>query len=169
MKKILCAFICILLLGGCSDGKAKENQNEPLDFGGFECVVRAETNGIGIAAKTVYTPYENIALAFLEPEAAKGTEISCKAGEYTVTAHGMTLTLTAGKAPFAMVCRQLEECLNSVRGVMPQTDGESGECFYTYSGSAAEYRLYTDSETGVFKRLTAGGETLLTFENFTFT
>lgn len=163
MKKILCIFICILLFGGCGSERTKEPKKEPLDFGGFECVVRSKVNNIEISAKTVYTPFKSLVFTFAEPKAVCGTKISCKSGEYTLKTDGFECTLTGDKMPFTMICKALEDCLNNVRGASAETDG-----VYTYQSGGRTFKLYTDCETNCFRKLTMDGTDLLTFENFAF-
>lgn len=163
MKKILCIFMCILLLGGCGREKAKEVQKEPLEFGGFECIVRSRVNDIEIAAETVYTPFESLIFTFSEPETVKDMQICCKSGEYTFSAGTVTFTVAGDKMPFSMACRALEDCLDRVRGALPEPDGS-----YAYENNGHIYKLYVDPNTKSFTKLTSDGTDLLTFESFVF-
>lgn len=166
MKKLLCVFLCVLLLGGCGKKNPKEAENESLDFGGFESIVRTTVNDVDVSAKAVYTPFESLRLKFLTPQTVKDTEIICESGEYSITAYGLTFALSGDKMPFSMLCKVLEDCLDKVRGAEPAAEG--GSAVYTYNSNGSVYKLYADSQTKAFEKLTADGTDVLFFENFEF-
>lgn len=163
MKKILCVFICLLLLGGCGGKNSKEVKTEQLDFGGFRATVKTVVNDITVSADTVYKPYESLDFTFTSPKTVNGMQIICRDGEYTLTFNGLTFTLAGDKLPFSMLCKALESCLDNVRGAAPDSDGA-----YTYSYDGRLCKLFVNSETGCFERLNVDGADVLFFENFTF-
>ncbi len=168
MKKILCIFVCILLLGGCGKGNSKEVENEPADFGGFSCTVRTAVNEIEICADAKYIPYESLTFSFTSPEAVNGMTVNCKSGEYELQVKGLTFTVSGDKLPFSMMCRTLEDCLDKVQGTLPEKDLQTGATVYTYNSGTNICKLYVDSDTGAFKKLTVNGADTLIFENFAF-
>lgn len=144
--------MCILLLGGCGREKAKEVQKEPLEFGGFECIVRSRVNDIEIAAETVYTPFESLIFTFSEPETVKDMQICCKSGEYTFSAGTVTFTVAGDKMPFSMACRALEDCLDRVRGALPNPTAhmrmKTTDIFINYTLTRTQKALQSSPRTG---------------------
>ena len=163
MRKILCVFIALLLLGGCGGKNSKEVENEPLDFGGFQTTVKTVINDITVSADAVYKPYESLDFTFTSPETVSGMQISCCDGEYTLTSNGLKFTFAGDKMPFSMLCKALENCLDSVRGAVPDADGA-----YTYNSDGRLCKLFVNTDTGCFERLTVDGADVLYFENFAF-
>ena len=84
MKKILCIFICIIMLGGCSVEKIKEVKKEPLEISGFNTVIKSNFNSVQISANAEYVPFQSLNFTFNSPETVKDMQILCSNGEYTV-------------------------------------------------------------------------------------
>lgn len=167
MKKLLCVFICILFLGGCSGEKTREVKKEPLNITGFKSTVTTVMNDISVSAEVTYVPYNSLEFEFIAPSAVSGMTVSCKDGEYELKAHGMTFTVSGDKMPFNMLCRALEDCLNSASGALPETTADGG-AVYKYQSGNRQCELYCDGDTCALKKLTVDGADMLLFENFTF-
>lgn len=166
MKKILCIFACLLLLTSCN---VKEVENEPLEISGFNTVVKAVVNDIEIQANAEYIPFNSLDFTFLKPDSVRNMQVLCKNGEYTVKTEKLTFTLVGDKMPFNMICRMLEECVNTVQGTAPQKDTNSEMLIYPYNADGHICRLYVEKETKNFVKLSVDGTDFLFFENFTFT
>ena len=44
MKKILCIFMCLIILGGCNVEKIKDVKKEPLEISGFNTIIKSNFN-----------------------------------------------------------------------------------------------------------------------------
>ncbi len=168
MKKILCIFICLVMLGGCSIEKIKEVKKEPLEIGGFNTVIKSVVNNVQISANVEYIPFETINFNFNLPKAVENMQIFCKNGEYTVNMNKLSFTFAGDKLPFTMICRTLETCINSVQGTMPEKDIETNLMVYSYNVNGHICKLYTEKETKKFVKLKIDGNDLLFFENFEY-
>lgn len=168
MKKILCIFMCLVILGGCSATKIKEVKKEPLEISGFNTVVKSTINNIEISAQAEYIPYKSLDFTFTSPETVRDMQILCSNGEYTVNMNKLSFTFTGEKLPFNMICRTLEACINSVQGVSPETDAETDLLVFSYNADGHICKLYTEKETRKFVKLSVDGTYLLFFENFEY-
>lgn len=168
MKKILCIFICIIMLGGCSVEKIKEVKKEPLEISGFNTVIKSTLNNVQISANAEYVPYKSLNFTFTSPETVKDMQILCSNGEYTVNMNKLSFTFTSEKLPFNMICRTLETCINSVQGISPETDTELDLLVFSYNADGHICKLYTEKETRNFVKLSVDGNDLLFFENFEY-
>ena len=168
MKKILCIFICLILLGGCSFEKIKEVKKEPLEISGFNTIIKSTLNNVQISANAEYVPYQYLNFTFTSPETIKDMQILCSNGEYTVNMNKLSFTFTSEKLPFNMICRTLETCINSVQGISPETDTELDLLVFSYNADGHICKLYTEKETRNFVKLSVDGNDLLFFENFEY-
>ena len=168
MKKILCIFICIIMLGGCSVEKIKEVKKEPLEISGFNTIIKSTLNNVQISANAEYVPYQYLNFTFTSPETIKDMQILCSNGEYTVNMNKLSFTFTSEKLPFNMICRTLETCINSVQGISPETDTELDLLVFSYNADGHICKLYTEKETRKFVKLSVDGNDLLFFENFEY-
>lgn len=168
MKKILCVFLCLIMLGGCSVEKIKEVKKEPLEVSGFNTVIKSNVNNVQISANAEYVPYQNLNFIFTAPETVKDMQILCSNGEYTVNINKISFAFTGEKLPFNMICRTLETCINSVQGVSPETDAETDLLVFSYNADGHICKLYAEKETRNFVKLSVDGTDLLFFENFEY-
>lgn len=168
MKKILCVFMCLIMLGGCSTLKIKEVKKEPLEISGFNTVIKSNVNDVQISANAEYVPYQSLNFTFNLPEAVKNMQILCNNGEYTVNMNKISFTFTGEKLPFNMICRTLETCINTVQGVLPETDAETDLLVFSYNTEGHICELYTEKDTKKFVKLKVDGNDLLFFENFEY-
>ena len=168
MKKILCVFMCLIMLGGCSTLKIKEVKKEPLEISGFNTVIKSNVNDVQISANAEYIPFQSLNFTFNLPEAEKNMQILCNNGEYTVNMNKLSFTFTGEKLPFNMICRTLETCINSVQGVSPETDAETDLLVFSYNAEGHICELYTEKDTKKFVKLKVDGNDLLFFENFEY-
>ena len=111
MKKILCIFICLILLGGCSAEKIKDVKKEPLEISGFNTIIKSTVNNVQISANADYVPYKSLNFTFTSPKTVRNMQILCSNGEYTVNMNKLSFTFTGEKLPFNMICRTLETCI----------------------------------------------------------
>lgn len=168
MKKILCVFLCLIMLGGCSVEKIKEVKKEPLEISGFNTVIKSNVNNVQISANAEYVPYQNLNFTFTAPETVKDMQILCNNGEYTVNMNKISFAFTGEKLPFNMICRTLETCINSAQGVSPETDAETDLLVFSYNADGHICKLYAEKETRNFVKLSVDGTDLLFFENFEY-
>ena len=168
MKKILCVFMCLIMLGGCSTLKIKEVKKEPLEISGFNTVIKSNVNDVQISANAEYIPYQSLNFTFNLPEAVKNMQILCNNGEYTVNMNKLSFTFTGEKLPFNMICRTLETCINTVQGVLPETDAKTDLLVFSYNAEGHICELYTEKDTKKFVKLKVDGNDLLFFENFEY-
>lgn len=169
MRKILCVFISLLILGGCNVEKIKDVQKEPLEISGFNTIVKSTVNDVQISANAEYIPFKSLNFTFNTPETVKDMQILCQNGEYTVNMNKLSFTFSGDKLPFNMICRTLETCINSVQGTTPEIDEETDNLIYSYNADGHICKLYTESEMKKFVKLQVDGEDLLFFENFEYT
>lgn len=169
MRKILCVFISLLILGGCNVEKIKDVQKEPLEISGFNTIVKSTVNDVQISANAEYIPFKSLNFTFNTPETVKDMQILCQNGEYTVNMNKLSFTFSGDKLPFNMICRTLETCINSVQGTTPEIDEETDNLIYSYNADGHICKLYTENETKMFVKLQVDGEDLLFFENFEYT
>lgn len=169
MRKILCVFISLLILGGCNVEKIKDVQKEPLEISGFNTIVKSTVNDVQISANAEYILFKSLNFTFNTPETVKDMQILCQNGEYTVNMNKLSFTFSGDKLPFNMICRTLETCINSVQGTTPEIDEETGNLIYSYNADGHICKLYTENETKKFVKLQVDGEDLLFFENFEYT
>ena len=168
MKKILCIFISLILLGGCSFEKIKDVKKEPLEISGFNTIVKSIVNNVQISANAEYVPYQHLNFTFNSPQTVKDMQILCSNGEYTVNMNKLSFTFAGEKLPFNMICRTLEICINSVQGVLPETDTETELLVFSYNADGHICKLYAEKETRKFVKLNVDGKDLLFFENFEY-
>lgn len=168
MKKILCVFMCLIMLGGCSTLKIKEVKKEPLEISGFNTIIKSNFNNVQISANAEYVPYQSLNFTFKSPESVKDMQILCSNGEYTVNMNKLSFTFTGEKLPFNMICRTLETCINTVQGVLPETDAETDLLVFSYNAEGHICELYTEKDTKKFVKLKVDGNDLLFFENFEY-
>lgn len=168
MKKILCVFMCLIILGGCNVEKIKDVKKEPLEISGFNTVIKSNVNDVQISANAEYIPYQSLNFTFNLPEAVKNMQILCNNGEYTVNMNKLSFTFTGEKLPFNMICRTLETCINTVQGVLPETDAETDLLVFSYNAEGHICELYTEKDTKKFVKLKVDGNDLLFFENFEY-
>ncbi len=168
MKKILCIFLCLIMLGGCSTLKIKDVKKEPLEISGFNTIIKSNVNNVQISANAVYIPFQSLNFTFNAPETIKDMQILCSNGEYTVNMNKLSFTFTGEKLPFNMICRTLETCINSVQGVLPEADAETDLLVFSYNADGHICKLYTEKETRNFVKLSVDGIDLLFFENFEY-
>ena len=168
MKKILCVFMFLIMLGGCSTLKIKEVKKEPLEISGFNTGIKSNLNDVQISANAEYVPYQSLNFTFNLPEAVKNMQILCNNGEYTVNMNKLSFTFTGEKLPFNMICRTLETCINTVQGVLPETDAETDLLVFSYNAEGHICELYTEKDTKKFVKLKVDGNDLLFFENFEY-
>lgn len=169
MRKILCVFISLLILGGCNVEKIKDVQKEPLEISGFNTIVKSTVNDVQISANAEYILFKSLNFTFNTPETVKDMQILCQNGEYTVNMNKLSFTFSGDKLPFNMICRTLETCINSVQGTTPEIDEETDNLIYSYNADGHICKLYTENETKKFVKLQVDGEDLLFFENFEYT
>lgn len=168
MKKILCVFMCLIILGGCNVEKIKDVKKEPLEISGFNTIIKSNFNNVQISANAEYVPYQSLNFTFKSPESVKDMQILCSNGEYTVNMNKLSFTFTGEKLPFNMICRTLETCINSVQGVSPETDAETDLLVFSYNADGHICKLYTEKEIRNFVKLSVDGNDLLFFENFEY-
>ena len=156
------------MLGGCSTLKIKEVKKEPLEISGFNTVIKSNVNDVQISANAEYIPYQSLNFTFNLPEAVKNMQILCNNGEYTVNMNKLSFTFTGEKLPFNMICRTLETCINTVQGVLPETDAETDLLVFSYNAEGHICELYTEKDTKKFVKLKVDGNDLLFFENFEY-
>lgn len=168
MKKILCLFLCLLLLSGCNIEKIKEVEKEPLEISGFTATVKSTVNGVTISANAEYIPFQSLNFTFTEPETVKDMQIACKDGEYAVKMNKLSFSFAGDKMPFNMICRTLETCINNVQTATPEKDTESDLQVFSYNAEGHICKLYTEKDNGKFVKLTVDGKDLLFFENFEY-
>lgn len=168
MKKILCIFISLLMLGGCSVEKIKDVKKEPLEISGFNTIVKSTVNDVQISANAEYIPFQCLNFTFNAPDTVKDMQILCSNGEYTVNMNKLSFTFASEKMPFNMICRTLETCINTVQGTTPEIDAESQNLIYSYNADGHICKLYVEKETKKFIKLKADGIDLLLFENFEY-
>ena len=166
MKKILCIFMCLIILGGCNVEKIKDVKKEPLEISGFNTIIKSNFNNVQISANAEYVPYQSLNFTFNSPESVKDMQILCSNGEYTVNMNKLSFTFTGEKLPFNMICRTLETCINTVQGVLPETDAETDLLVFSYNAEGHICELYTEKDTKKFVKLKVDGNDLLFFENF---
>ena len=168
MKKILCVFMSLIILGGCNVEKIKDVKKEPLEISGFNTIIKSNFNNVQISANAEYVPYQSLNFTFKSPESVKDMQILCSNGEYTVNMNKLSFTFTGEKLPFNMICRTLETCINSVQGVLPETDAETDLLVFSYNADGHICKLYTEKEIRNFVKLSVDGNDLLFFENFEY-
>lgn len=168
MKKILCVFMCLIILGGCNVEKIKDVKKEPLEISGFNTIIKSTVNNVQISANAEYVPYQSLNFTFNSPESVKDMQILCSNGEYTVNMNKLSFTFTGEKLPFNMICRTLETCINSVQYVSPETDAETDLLVFSYNADDHICKLYTEKEIRNFVKLSVDGNDLLFFENFEY-
>ena len=168
MKKILCVFMCLIILGGCNVEKIKDVKKEPLEISGFNTIIKSTVNNVQISANAEYVPYQSLNFTFNSPESVKDMQILCSNGEYTVNMNKLSFTFTGEKLPFNMICRTLETCINTVQGVLPETDAETDLLVFSYNADGHICKLYTEKEIRNFVKLSVDGNDLLFFENFEY-
>lgn len=168
MKKILCIFLCIVMLGGCSTPKIKEVKKEPLEISGFNTVIKSYVNNVQISANAEYVPFQSLNFTFNSPETVKDMQILCSDGEYTVNMNKLSFTFSSEKLPFNMICRNLETCINSVQGAIPETNSQSDLLVFSYNVDGHNCKLYAEKDTRNFVKLSVDGNDLLHFENFEY-
>ena len=168
MKKILCVFICLILLGGCSFEKIKEVKKEPLEISGFNTIVKSNMNNIRISANVEYVPYKYLNFTFNFPDALKDMQVVCSNGEDTIKMNKLSFSFASDKMPFNMICIALETCINSVQGVTPEKDAQTDLLVFSYKADGHICKLYTEKETRNFVKLSVDGNELLYFENFEY-
>ena len=168
MKKILCIFICLIMLGGCSLEKIKEVKKEPLEISGFNTIIKSNFNNVQISANVEYMPYKSLNFTFNSPKTLKDMQILCSNGEYTVNMNKLSFTFASEKMPFNMICKTLETCINSVQGTTPENDAQTDLLVFSYNADGHICKLYTEKETRNFVKLSVDGNDLLFFENFEY-
>ncbi len=168
MKKILCVFISLIMLGGCSFEKMKEVKKEPLEISGFNTVVKSIVNDVQISANVEYIPFETLNFTFNSPKAVKDMQILCKNGEYTISMNKLYFTFASDKMPFTMLCKTLETCVNSIQGTTPEIDTETNLLIYPYNANGHICKLYVEQENKNFVKLMVDGNDLLFFEKFEY-
>ncbi len=168
MKKILCVFMCLIILGGCNVEKIKDVKKEPLEISGFNTIIKSTVNNVQISANAEYVPYQSLNFTFNSPESVKDMQILCSNGEYTVNMNKLSFTFAGEKLPFNMICRTLETCINTVQGVLPETDAETELLVFSYNADGHICKLYTEKDTKKFVKLKVDGNDLLFFENFEY-
>ena len=168
MKKILSVFMCLIILGGCNVEKIKDVKKEPLEISGFNTIIKSTVNNVQISANAEYVPYQSLNFTFNSPESVKDMQILCSNGEYTVNMNKLSFTFTGEKLPFNMICRTLETCINSVQGVLPETDAETDLLVFSYNADGHICKLYTEKEIRNFVKLSVDGNDLLFFEKFEY-
>lgn len=167
MKKILCALLSVLLLGGCSSLKAKEVEKKPLEVSGFNTTAYTELNGIKVSARVSYTQGASLSFVMNSPKTVSGLEITCADGEYKLEKDGITLSFFGEKLPFDMLCSSVENCLKNAMGKTPEE--KNGFLVYAYNAGEHICSLYTEKESGAFVKLAVDGNDAVFFENFKFT
>ena len=168
MKKILCIFLCLFMMGGCDVEKIKDVKKEPLEISGFNTVVKSYMNDVQISANVEYIPYKSMNFTFVSPETVKDMQILCSNGEYTLNMNKLSFTFTGEKMPFNMLCRTLETCINSVQGSIPETDADTDSLVYSYNANGHICKLYTEKDTKNFAKLSIDGIDMLFFDNFEY-
>lgn len=166
MKKILCIFICLIMLGGCSFEKIKEVKKEPLEISGFNTIIKSNFNNVQISANVEYVPYKSLNFTFNSPKTLKDMQILCSDGEYTVNMNKLSFTFASEKMPFSMLCKTLETCINSVQGATPEKDTQTDLLVFSYNADGHICKLYTEKETRNFVKLSIDGNDILLFEDF---
>lgn len=168
MRKILCVFFCLIMLGGCNVEKIKEVKKEPLEISGFNTIIKSNFNDVQISANAEYVPYKSLNFTFTSPETVKDMQILCNNGEYTVKMNKISFTFTGEKMPFSMICKTLETCINSVQGVTPEQDPQTDLLVFSYNADGHICKLYVEKVTRNFVKLSVDGADLLFFENFEY-
>ena len=160
--------MCLIILGGCNVKKIKDVKKEPLEISGFNTIIKSTVNNVQISANAEYVPYQSLNFTFNSPESVKDMQILCSNGEYTVNMNKLSFTFTGEKLPFNMICRTLETCINTVQGVLPETDAETDLLVFSYNADGHICKLYTEKEIRNFVKLSVDGNDLLFFENFEY-
>ena len=168
MKKILCIFICLIMLGGCSLEKIKEVKKEPLEISGFNTIIKSNFNNVQISANVEYVPFQNLNFTFNSPKTLKDMQILCSDGEYTVNMNKLSFTFASEKMPFNMICKTLETCINSVQGATPEKDTQTDWLVFSYNADGHICKLYTEKEIRKFVKLSIDGVDVLLFEKFEY-
>lgn len=168
MKKVLCIVVALMLFGGCGMLNTKDVKKEPLIFSGFNAVVTTEINGITISGNAECYVVGSLNFEFIQPETVKGATIVCNSGEYKIQFQDITASFPSEKLSFNMVCRALETCIDNVQGKTPETDKQSDMLVFSYTAENHLCKLYADSETKNFIKLTVDGTDTLYFENFKY-
>ncbi len=162
MKKLLCVFVCILLLSGCGKTNTKENKNEIPDFTGFSTDVKTTLNDVNISAGTQYSEVSGFLVTLNSPESVKGMKIMCKDGECKIDFHELSFVIPHKKLPLTSFFVALESCAENIK----TATYENGYYSYNINGNACN--LYIDEETKHFQKLSVNGEDTLFFENFQY-
>ena len=168
MKKILCVLLCILLFGGCGFKKSKDVEKEPLLISGFRCTLRTTINDIEFVADAEYMESGTIQMEITSPQTVSGMQINCNNGEYAIHYKNLELIINGEKLPFRMICKTLEECINNAQGIIPQKDENGKSLVYSYNAQGHTCKLYVNTETKVFEKITVDETDALHFENFTY-
>ncbi len=168
MKRVLCIVMALMLFGGCGTLNKKDVKKEPLIFSGFNAVVTTKINDITISGKAEYYADNSLTFEFSQPETVKGATVVCSSGEYKIRFQDISVSFPSEKMSFYMICRAIETCVNNVQGKTPENDAESEMLVYSYTAENHLCKLYADSETKNFIKLTVDGVDVVYFENFQY-
>ncbi len=162
MKKLLCAFMCILFLSGCGSVKTKENINEIPDFYGFVTNFKANVNDVEISGRAEYMAFQKLTLTFTSPETLKDMKINVKDGNCEITLQELSFSVPNDKLPFNALSVSILSCGDNVKGATVENNK------YTFMSSGNKCELFVNEKTKAFEKLTVNGAELVTFQNFTY-
>lgn len=161
MKKLLCIFICVLLLAGC-EKSSKEVENVIPDFYGFRTDVKTIVNDINISAVAEYMEFDGLKLTVTSPESVNGMVIKIKDDECEILYHSLSFFVPIDSMPFDSLCASLNACAKNAKTAAYQID------HYVYSNDGNTYNLYVDNETKSFHKIIVNENEIIRFENFEF-
>ncbi|MBQ7974851.1 MAG: hypothetical protein IJ300_04110 [Clostridia bacterium] len=158
MKKLLCVFICIVLLAGCE--KPKDDENEFAEFYGFSTCIKATVNEINIVADAKYDLLNGLEIIVREPDSANEMIVKLKDGECEINFQELSFSFSSSGLPPNSPFIALERLAKSISTMEKQGN------FYKFTCENETYYLYTN-ENGFYK-LSTESNTILFFENFKF-
>ena len=160
MKRILCVFVCILLLSGC--GRINTKVNEIPDFMGFRTDVKTTLNNVEISAYAEYDEIQGLSVVLKKPESAKGMKIVCKDGECKIDFQELSFTFAHKELPYSSFFVALESCAENIR-ISTYKNG-----YFSYEVNGNICHLYVDEKTRNFMKLLVNETDMLFFENFEY-
>lgn len=160
MKRILCVFVCILLLSGCERINTKEN--EIPDFMGFRTDVKITFNNVEISAYTEYDEVQGLSIVLKKPESVKDMRIVCKDGKCKIDYQELSFSFSHKKLPYSSFFVALESCAENIKTSIY----ENGYYSYVVNGNICH--LYVDEKTKNFVKLSVNETDMLFFENFEY-
>ena len=146
MKKLLCAFLCILLLAGCED--SGNNENEFDDFCGYRAKIRAVVNDVTILADAEYDLLNGLIVTLRAPESVNGMIVKIKDGECAINFHELSFSFFSSVLPPHSPLISLERMGRSFCTV-EECEGYGklvcdNESYYLYADENGFYKLSTE-------------------------